>query len=525
MRLVAGKILCYLTLIMITGCSLRSNQIGSNGITGKVAIDQQSLASLNFQGNSMRVFEPLRQVLMGEPKVYGDQMIIRFDEGVSKARIEEILESFSLTVLKELLELNVYKVGLPKGAVWNDLATALGKIFEIKYVSENRSFIRPTIIGNQPNDPYFQDSSQTNLQRIAMPQAWELLANQSKVKVAVIDGCFFSHQDLNFNTTLGYDYFHQQQFAFESEDSSFAHGSHVAGIIAATANNSLGIAGIVWNVELIPITIFGYNENHALISADSLAIAQAIQYAVNVGAKIINMSWGSDYDDQLIADVLLNAYQHGVTLVAAVGNDGNDGGSVKFPARLNYVIAVGASNLNNQRCDFSSLGTTNRAIDLLAPGDCILSTVANNSYQFYGGTSMASPHVAGIAALLYGLGITTPSLIKQYLTKNALDIGAVGVDQNTGWGIVNALGAIGIAKTKVLLMNTTSQIVVQTLMVNSDGSYQFAGVPAGHYRIQGWIDTNLDQQVNAGDYYAESSEEFYYDGKLQKLSSLVVHKY
>ncbi len=524
MRLFAGKILCYLTLITLAGCSVRSAQSTQTGITGKVVIDQQNLAAINFQGNRMQTIQPLQQIMMGDPKVYRDQMIVRFNNGISKIKAVEILESFSLQILKELPELNVYKVSLPQEVVWDDLALTLRKLPEIKYVSENRSFVRPTIVGNQPNDPFFQ-IYQTNLQRIGMPLAWELVPNQSKVKVAVIDGCFFAHQDLNFNTTLGYDYFHQQPFTFETEDPSFAHGSHVAGIIAATANNNTGIAGVLWNVELIPITIFGYNENHALVSADSLAIAQAIQYAVTVGAKVINMSWGSDFDDQLIADVLLDAYQRGVTLVAAVGNDGNEGGRIKFPARLSYVVAVGASNQNNQRCDFSSLGNDNRAVDLLAPGDCILSTVANNGYEYYGGTSMASPHVAGIAALLYNVGIDTPSLVKQYLTKNALDIGTIGADLHTGSGIVNALGAIGIAKTKVILIDANLQTVVERLTVNSDGSYQFSNIPARRYRIRGWIDTNLDEQVNAGDYYGETSQEFYFDGREQKMSSLLIHKY
>ncbi|OVE78222.1 hypothetical protein BVX98_00955, partial [bacterium F11] len=173
------------------------------------------------------------------------------------------------------------------------------------------------------------------------------------------------------------------------------HGTHVAGTIGAVGNNGIGITGVAWNVKLMAIKFLG-REGKGSIS-DAL---HSIQYAIDHGAHIINNSWGGAEFSQALQDVINDAHQAGITVIAAAGNEHSD--NLQYPAALDNVIAVGSTDPWDNLSIYPFEGGSNFGpwVDVSAPGSNIYSTLPNNGYGKRSGTSMASPHVAGVAALL-----------------------------------------------------------------------------------------------------------------------------
>lgn len=228
------------------------------------------------------------------------------------------------------------------------------------------------------------------------------------------------------------------------------HGTHVAGTIAAVTNNNStvnpGIAGICWYCKIMPLKVindsgFGYDSD----------IANAITYAVDNGAKVINMSLGGAGYSQVLDDAIVYAWDHDVLVVSAAGNYGASA-SDSYPGASQKSLSVGATDVTNAVPSFSNKG---QRLDITAPGDNILSTfkvnstgcLTNSNYQCLSGTSMASPHVAGIAALLYDLHKSDPTPwtardVRYALLKNTTDIYTAGFDTTSGYGLLNGQDAI-----------------------------------------------------------------------------------
>lgn len=262
-------------------------------------------------------------------------------------------------------------------------------------------------IQQNPNDVNF--SSQWNLLKIAMPQAWDISKGSSGVRVAVIDsGIDYNHPDLSGNVVNGPDFATcssitatNQCIPKPRDNDSYddvGHGTHVAGIIGATSNNNLGIAGINWNVKIIAIKAVAKTPTSA--GGLSTDIVDAIRYAAD-NSDVINMSLGSTVpcnDSRVLGyqDAVNYAISKGVVVIAAAGNNAGSAAS-STPGSCNGVITVGATDTFDRRASFSNLGSR---VDIAAPGVSILSTVPNGGFVNKQGTSMASPHVAGVAALL-----------------------------------------------------------------------------------------------------------------------------
>ena len=249
----------------------------------------------------------------------------------------------------------------------------------------------------------------------------------------------------------GYDFVNNDSHANDDE----SHGTHVAGTIAQSTNNTLGGAGIAPAVCLMPIKVLNSNG-----SGTYAAIADGIRFAADHGADVINLSLGGTAGSSMLEEALAYAYGKGVTIVAAAGNNGS--GSVLYPAAYNqYVIAVGASRYDASRAGYSNYGS---GLDVMAPGgdtsvdqngdgygDGILQNTFNPNtknrsdfgYWFFQGTSMASPHVAGIAALVLANGNASgPDQVRSALESTALNLGPSGWDNEFGWGLVDAAAAL-----------------------------------------------------------------------------------
>lgn len=341
-----------------------------------------------------------------------------------------------------------------------------------------------------PDDPYWLSNNswgqnyrdQWDMEMMKCPDAWDIETGDASVVIAVIDtGIDYNHADIAANMwqnpgeipgngldddSNGHiDDFHGYDFAYKDSNpmDGNGHGTHVAGTIGAVGNNGTGIAGVNWVCRLMAVK--GLDDTGSGYDSD---LADAIIYAVAEGASIINMSWGGPGFSQTVHQVLAQAHLQGVTLVAAAGNSSVDLAGF-HPASDNYVITVSASDPNDQACSFTNWGIKTavaapggngpgtspacavyNCLSLRAgttdplSGDCGpgVGVVGENYYRL-GGTSMACPHVAGLAGLLKALHPTwTNEQIRQAIQMRADDIRSAGFDSYAGFGRVNAYSSL-----------------------------------------------------------------------------------
>jgi thermitase len=319
-----------------------------------------------------------------------------------------------------------------------------------------------------PNDPNY--SLQWALKQIQdhdidAPEAWDIYTGGNSVTIAVLDtGVDLDHPDLQANIVAGYDYVNGDN----NPDDDHGHGTHVAGIAAAIGNNSTGIAGVSWASKIMPVKVL-----NSAGSGSTYNLSQGIYYAVDHGAKIINMSVGAKYAkwpcNWSDVEAAFNyAVSHGVLMAVAAGNDYQYG--VNCPAAYDQVMAVGSTTSSDTRSSFSNYGPR---LDIAAPGSSIYSTVRFGGYGYKDGTSMATPHVAGLAALLWSFAPSlTHSQVRDLIQNNADDLGAAGWDQYFGYGRINAyntLDSINLQATSpvVAMIDDDGDLVTGTIEISS----------------------------------------------------------
>jgi len=230
---------------------------------------------------------------------------------------------------------------------------------------------------------------------------------------------------------LGYDWVNNDSDPADDH----GHGTHVAGIIAAVTNNSIGISGVA-QVRVMAEKGLAYN---GVGYADDLA--NAIVHAVDQGARIISCSWGSSSDSQLIYDAVRYATNAGALVIAAAGSTGNN--ERHYPAAYSEVVAVTATNEKDKPAGFTTYGDW---VDIAAPGTSVYSTFLWDTYVSFSGTSMAAPHVAGVAALVWSeYPYLSNEQVRSQLLITADDLGAKGFDVYYGYGRVNARKAVARA--------------------------------------------------------------------------------
>jgi serine protease len=382
------------------------------------------------------------------------------------------------------------KLNLPKSAenalkaLTFDTIQKLRRDPEVDYAEAN--LIRhPSAL---PNDEHYH--LQWDYSLINLPQAWEVTHGSGSVIVAVIDTGVLPHPDLSGRVIAGYDFISDPAMAGDGDgldadatdagddpkhQSSSFHGTHVAGTIGAATNNGVGVAGITWEGQIMPIRALGFGGG---TDAD---ISQAIRYAAGLEnssgtippqrADIINMSLGGNGFSQTQQDAITAARNAGVLVVAAAGNE--NAGTFTSPASLEGVISVAAVDLNSKKAPYSNYGP---AVDVAAPGgngsadlngdrfpDGILSSWGEEaregarrfSYRFMQGTSMAAPHVAGVLALMRAVNpALTPDDVDRLLAgthpattiRITRDLGAPDRDDLYGHGLIDAAQAVIAAK-------------------------------------------------------------------------------
>lgn len=323
---------------------------------------------------------------------------------------------------------NAEIVTLDKGASIDNAIEAYKNLPTVETVEENRLYFATAT----PNDPLY--SQEWGLAKINAQAAWDISKGSNQVIVGIIDsGVMETHPDLQANLIGGYDFVVGDNIP----NDKCGHGTHVAGTIGAVTNNSVGVAGINWNIKILSIkslsTMRNPNTGKPDCGGSESMVTNGIMYAANNGAKVINMSLGGPGTCAQTRQNAINyARSLGAVVVVAAGN-GNSNAQGESPANCTGVITVGATTPTDSRASFSNYGNL---VTISAPGTSILSTMmpdnviegtplmgpscVGQQYCTANGTSMATPHVAGAAALLLSVKSTlTPDQIQNILVSSA----------------------------------------------------------------------------------------------------------
>jgi len=322
----------------------------------------------------------------------------------------------------ELAKIGWAKIKIDKSQPVNQLMKALKKNPDIIYVEPNYygEFL------SEPNDPRLEE--QWYLDNISAPDAWDKSLGRNIIIGLVDSGVDLDHEDLADNILAdGWD------FGDNDNDPTdeYGHGTMLSGVIAAIQNNGLGISGIAPKSKILPIKV-EVEDGHFTAEA----VAEAIIYASDHDAKIINLSLGWEDENHLevVTDAIEYAISKGTLLIAAAGNEHKP---VYFPANHSEVLAVSSTTMDNKKTYNSAYGPE---LDLVAPGISILTTQMGNCYTSVSGTSLSSAMVSAVAALLAArYPYLTSHQIREYLINGADDLGKEGKNDLYGYGKINAL--------------------------------------------------------------------------------------
>ncbi len=373
-------------------------------------------------------------------------LIIRFKPGLSPDQISQALAARGLIEVQYDPDLNIRRARAANGG---DLIPALLSLesdssvtlaepnYRVHAVTGRGTGLAPSLLpaANKPNDPLF--GQQWGLRRIRAPLAWTYLQGATgTVTIAVIDtGIDRTHPDLRSRVAKGYNFVNPGT----PPDDDYWHGTHVAGIAGAIQRNGIGIAGTAVQVRLLPLKVLDAEGGGTI--AD---LASAIRFAARRNVRVMNMSlatspWdGNGNCPRVLQEQIDFAFGRGALAIAAAGND--YGGKPVFPAACGHVVAVASSDYADQLSYFSNYG---KWVDLMAPGEDIISTIPGGEYSSENGTSMATPFVAGAAALVWlrhpGL---SPGQVEALIEHSADHSTGPIPNDRTGWGRLDAAQAV-----------------------------------------------------------------------------------
>ncbi len=459
---------------------------------------------------------------IGEPaaEFAPDRVIVKFAESVTDAEADEIVQNIKSKVKRRARRKAFRLLSVPRGKVWQTVK-ALRRNPRVSYAHPDWKAYATFI----PNDPNYHlqwhlDNNDTRSGGIHMEAAWDLSPGGSPdVTVAVVDsgiayedyGSFCQAPDLaNTQFVAGYDFVNNDTHP----NDDYGHGTHVAGTIAQSTDNDFGVAGIAYNAKLMPVKVLGANG-----SGYTSDIAEGIEWAADHGARVINMSFGTSAPSFFLTalrNAITYAHNKGVLLVASSGN--SNGSTPLYPANYPEVIAVGATVFDKRLASYSNHGN-----ELCAPGgtnqgedlnhDGYPDMVLQNTFEpgttnfctfadwFFAGTSMAAPHVSGLAALLFS---ANPDLTHADVREILRDTADLDVDSACGYGLINAFAALqaadpGDTPPQVAIVQPSDGAVVSgNVVLQIDASDDQPELLQVQWTVDG------DSSWYAADYIAES---------------------
>ncbi|MDR7482948.1 MAG: S8 family serine peptidase [Armatimonadota bacterium] len=488
------------------------------------------------------------RALRGRPALVPDQLLVRFRAATPPAAANALHTQAGGGAVRTIPRIDFQVVKLQRGVAMAAALSAYRASPLVEYAEQDGyayAFAMPT-------DPQY-GSQAWHYGQINLPAAWDVTTGGAVI-VAVLDtGLRFTHPEFSSGVTVpGYDFVsYAGNGDGDGQDpdptdpgcpnvnpGELSHGTHVAGTVAARTNNAADGAGVNWGgvaaTRIMPLRVLGQ-----LLPADGgpecgvgtySDIAQAIVYAADHGAKVINLSLGGG-TSTVLNSAISYAVGLGVTIVAAAGNDGC--GPIAYPASHSLVIAVGATG-NTSPPDRASYSNCGPELDVMAPGgdgtffvwSPSWSPTTGDVFAGFQGTSMATAHVAGVIALMISRGVTGPSNIQSVLQSTARDLGTNGFDTQTGWGLVRADLAIGAGTGPTRQCAFTGVVSGTTITrespmaaVSSTGSFTISNAPTGVKSVFVWQDADGGGTVNTGDLYGRTDNVFIYNG--QTTSTIV----
>ena len=371
--------------------------------------------------------EPPRRIPTGQidstkAEYVPGELLVLFKSGAPADASEQAQKAVNAEFLQNLYESRVQLWGVTAGGEAAAI-DALNNDPNVEYAEPNY-IVHTQDVSLIPNDPGYPN--QWGHPKINSPAAWDLSTGSASITIAIIDtGIDLDHPDLASKIVAGYDFIDGDTTPNDLNN----HGTHVAGIAGALGNNSTGGVGVDWQARLMPVRVLDANG-----SGSSSGVANGINWAYQHGAKVLNLSLGGPDNSQTVQNAVTDAWNAGSLVLAAMGNAGTS--TPLYPAANANVMAVAATTSTDQRASFSSYGSH---CDIAAPGENIYSTVING-YDYFNGTSMATPFVSGLAALLWSVapGLTNAQ-VQQTIQNNAVDLGTPGWDSSFGYGRINAL--------------------------------------------------------------------------------------
>ncbi|MFC4077558.1 S8 family peptidase [Salinithrix halophila] len=352
-------------------------------------------------------------------KVVPGEVVVKYKENVSEKKEASLNGKMNAKVLSSNKQ-----IGFDVVKVEGSIQKAVKKYQD----DPNVEYAEPNYVMKaygEPNDPKFGE--QYGPQKLEAPQAWDTTKGKKEVKVAIVDtGVDYNHEDLKGKVEKGGDFIDNDKDPMDEQ----GHGTHCAGIAAAATDNGKGIAGIAPDVTIYAVRVLDANG-----SGSNESVAKGITDAADAGANVISLSLGGAEESKVIEDAVNYAHKKGSVIVAAAGNESTDAPS--YPAYYEKAIAVAATDGDDKLGEFSNYGDW---VDVAAPGVDILSTVPNNGYEKFSGTSMATPHVAGLAGLIASQGKKGDEIRKAIESTSDKTEGA---GSKFTHGRVNAAKAIG----------------------------------------------------------------------------------
>ncbi|MGI8854831.1 MAG: S8 family serine peptidase [Thermomicrobiales bacterium] len=399
------------------------------------------------RGNQTIQVQPIRRTQVGGRDVVADRIIVGFRPGISEAE-------------KAAVHAQVAKAqGTPRpiplkrvnaSAQYIDVsgAPSLDAAIQAYRADPRVAYAEPDVIlhtADMPNDPLF--GSQYGMTMIHAPAAWSITPGSATVKIAILDcGIYEAHPDLAGKVIARQDF--TGNLYGSGTDDRCNHGTHVAGIASADTNNGIGVAGVGYNTALLNGKVLQeqYDSFGNLLGGQGSItwIADGIRWAADNGANVINLSLGAQVAcEQTLQDAVDYAWAHTVVIVAAAGNDG---ANEQFePADCTHAVAVASTDAADAKSYFSNYGP---AVPVAAPGSAILSSInpniLENNGNLYGtksGTSMATPHVAGLVGLLWATSWGTSAEAVVYRLEATADA-IPGTGTNWQYGRINAAAAV-----------------------------------------------------------------------------------
>jgi len=394
------------------------------------------------------------------PAYVPGEILVKLRSDVAANKVSTVFAANGIRSVQQFASIGVHRCTIAAGT---DVAAALRAIradSSIEYAEPNYIYMASRV----PNDPRFGELwglESAEGADIDAPATWDVQIGSASVLIAVIDtGVDYNHEDLSANIWRNpgessngretnrrdddgngfVDDVHGWDFEGNDNDplDDNGHGSHVAGTIAAAGDNGTGVAGVSWRESIMALKFLS-----ASGSGSAAGAIEAILYAANQGARVLNNSWGGGGFSQALRDAIGFSRQRNAVFVAAAGNEGRDNDGIpSYPASYDVanVLSVAAHDRQDALASFSNFGKT--SVDFSAPGVEILSTTPGNTYRAFSGTSMATPHTSGVAALV--IAQYPQATYRQVLIRIAGSVEPVAAYANTTWsgGRLNAAAAI-----------------------------------------------------------------------------------